>query len=963
MAIPICAPWSDDGTMLNRAAGETDEDFLAAVQERAALSVREGIDNSDKANFRRQFNHLKNMSGMSGPAVEQYVERVIKGYGRGKVGKDPMADIMASNVVSAMEAYWMQRGAGIKQMATNFKIAGSEGPATMQALAFLQQLTSFNNMAQTLAVENLRAGGQLRVRGLKQGVEDAFAKSNIGGFAEGLYENPKGLPQYDLGEVQGILENIDAEKTAIREIADLIEAGDPRGLEKAMEVAKQIDFVDDPRDIAGMASRWKSNWNSWSEVYMNGLLMSPSTAVVNATGIAWVPLRVVLQGGFANAFLESGVGTTNLRAAAKEAAVDATAQLSAMQMAFQDSLKLGWRAMKTEKSIFQDTTQRITAENLRANNPLFKNMPAGEGIDQAINMLGSFIRLPTRIMLGMDETGKILGLRGQVASTGVRRAAMDGADLTDQKVIAAYIKREMEMAFDIDAGSLEKRYAFNPGGKATADSKADLYNKLNAGSTGRDVMMRTREGVFQESNKVARAVNTVTGYNAATQLLLKPFVPFVTTPLNILKQGAWESNPLFAVNQLRGAAFDAKANNTRLILEIEKRALSDPATAARIGGQISFMTLLAGTVWGMTQSGQLTGGGPESFSTGYNARRAQIAWEKAGNVPYSIDIGGAKIAIDRLGEPFATPMRIIANMGMYSGYMDRLDQDSSIAIWVGMASAGLYDASFLRGLDSFIRMFSGDPTDKDYQIANGIQNWVATQTPFGGLLAYVDRVNNPYQSAYDGASLTEMFSLFEVEMGKGIFGKLRAKIPGVEDAPMLLDQINGQGVPIVPGVGPTGLNAVQQAIPFFPRGVKQDDAWQAVYDITGLYTERKLGKDLQPTEKEQQQFNYNMANVKIGGKTLRQAILEFRARPEVQEFVRKNGVTLKGAGIKKEFNALFNAYAERARNQTIYDSPSLQERLAISKSINFYARGNDIGKVRELEEQLKAISLRAQRGY
>ena len=50
------------------------------------------------------------------------------------------------------------------------------------------------------------------------------------------------------------------------------------------------------------------------------------------------------------------------------------------------------------------------------------------------------------------------------------------------------------------------------------------------------------------------------------------------------------------------------------------------------------MTLVGGTVYGMAMNGTITGGGPEQWSTGYNARKAQgLACRE--ECSYSIDIG------------------------------------------------------------------------------------------------------------------------------------------------------------------------------------------------------------------------------------------------------------------------------------------------------------------------------------
>ena len=60
-----------------------------------------------------------------------------------------------------------------------------------------------------------------------------------------------------------------------------------------------------------------------------------------------------------------------------------------------------------------------------------------------------------------------------------------------------------------------------------------------------------------------------------------------------------------------------------------------------------------------------------------------------------------------------------------------------------------------------------------------------------------------------------MLKYWEIEMGEGVFGKLLNRIPGVETQPLLVDQITGEYVPIVPGTGPNGLNPLMQAVPFF----------------------------------------------------------------------------------------------------------------------------------------------------
>ena len=972
MARPLCAPFPEDPVFVNRQAGETDEDFLAAVQKRAYEEVREGIDNSDATNIKRIYGHFEKMSGMQLPAVLAYAESAISGYKKAGLDlADPLAESGVARVIAATEAYWTKRGQGIKQMAQNYKMKRNEGEAIAQAKAFLDQLLSFNRMATLVAKGKLSAGSGLRQFKLSKGLsERELAQSNL---FDGM--GTFGRIDPDNQTAKGLIENIKEEMDAFMQIKKMIEDGNlAEALELTEKVAKQIGEIDDPRDIAAISSRWKSTWTSWDEVWINGLLSAPRTAVVATTGLAWVAMRPMMQLGFAKAITETGLASAlpkaldggKIHAGMEQAAAEAGMQLAQQAQVFTDAFILGWRAGKNEASIFQEVTPRITAENLRANNFVFKRLPQSAEIDETINLLGSVIRLPSRFMMGLDEMGKILGLRAEVAANGIQRAINDGVKPSDQRRLQAYVEREVKLAFDVDAGSLEKRYAFNPNTPDLAGERADLYNKLNQSTTGRDVYTRAREYTFQEPNRVARAVNKVVTFNPALQVVLKPFIPFVTTPLNIIKQGAYESTLLkpivesgLVIDQMRKQGDTISPIATYFALQ--KKLLEDPGTSARIGGQIALMTMLGGMLWGKTQDGTMTGGGPAAFKTGYDAIKAQRVWEKY-NVPYSITFGDKRIPIDTLGEPFATPLRTLANIGMYSGYMNRTEQDQMFGMWVGMVSGGLFDASFLRGVDQFLRMVRSGQ-DWDFEVGRGVQNYFATQMPFGSALAYIDRVNDPYRSAYEGAGITEMLNLFDVEVGRGLFGKFRAKIPGVGGTPLLVDQIGGDNIPVIPGTGDYGMNPLQQAIPFFPRNVPSDSAWEAVMEVMGSYTDARLGVELKPTSAETQRFNEVMSQVRINGLRFEQWIMQWRNRPDVVEFVEKNGVVQRGTAIQDEFNAMKRKYAEVARSKVIAESENLTMRKLTIDEMEVARRNNDVEYMKTLNSRIDELRKRATRGY
>ena len=968
MANPTCAPFNDQPLYVNRSAGESDPALLDFTQITAAnkADLKAKFDNTDAANFRRMRRIYARMQGLTLAEADAYVDNRLKSIGRGASSPQERMQVMA-----VTEQFWERRGAGLQTMAASYVAQRKEGQeAVSQALELLNQLKGFNRLAQKISAENWGAGSALRQKRILNGNIDEIS------FADDFGTGGK-VADYSTANAEAMQSRIDA----FDEIAEMFNSGRMQeALERVDKISKQIGLTDDPREIAGIASKWKSTWNTWDEVWINGLLSSTATFVVNATSAAWVVMRPLLQLGAAEAFAVTGLGGKQGTMAAKAAAAEAGAQIAQMQAVYQDAAILGWRAFKNEKSVLQSVENKITAKNflgnvdkrtgeMRTNPVLWADKWAGsENTQEIIDRVGQITRLPSRGMLGMDEFSKVMALRGEVAANGVKKAVMKGVDPTDKNAIQEFIDAEIRLAFDVDAGSLEAKYAFQPRGRNEPMGRADDYLMGNrdtqAGGTGRDVLQRARSSVFQEENGLAKGVSNFVNKNAATRAILKPFIPFTTTPTNILKQGIVESTGAGAAWKGVQIAASKGFNPTASLRAIQKELLNDPAETARIAGQMAFMTTVGAMVYGMAMDGRMTGGGPGQWGRGLAARNEQNTWLAQGNVPYSLDVGGGvKIPLGRLGEPFATGLRMIADQAYYSGFMTRQEQDREFSKIVGMLTAGLYEASFLTGVNNLMRLATAGPENFDYELGRGVQNYFATQTPFGSLLAQVDRMQNPYKAAYEGATFSEMMNFAEVELGQGVFGKMLNKFPGFEGQPPLVDQVTGQKVPITPGVGPNGMNPLLQAIPFLPRQTNADPVWQAVFDIQGSYSQKNLPADLLPTAGEQQQFNGIMAETRIDGKTLAEAIVEFRNLPEVQEYVAKSGVVLKGSEINRQFNRILTAYASRAKNILLNNSPNLSERAALVEAANYAERSGNAEQFKQLNKQIEALVSRAKKGY
>lgn len=939
MANPACSPFAEPRPIQSAdkadPTGFMGNAFRLAELESKSIKQREGFD----ADFaRRAVNDLRAMAPMNPQDIldyavkKQWVKVVAK---TGEVAPRKLDGETAGYAASVMKVAVESMAGQTKILADSFLMKINNGQeATIEGLQLAQNMQSMSKIGEAILNYGQGVGRGVRQFGLAKGINmtQEGLREGAGGA---LLKDPLGNP----GEFAD----------RFKAIAALLQ-GTPeemmRGQKELMGLARRVQFLENPHEISKATLGMSIAGNAWNEVFINGLLSSPATFVTNAMGALWVPTRSLLTLGAAQAYAMTGLKGAKV---AEQVAAEATASLGAMYSAFNDALQMGWHAARTETSAYQTTRKGISGEMLDA--PI--KAAGGEGLSPAmydmVDKIGQYTRLPSRGLLGTDEFARHLSIRGEVAARGIRRAAKQGVDLTDKKKLAEFMQMEAQMAFDLPQAQLWDKYKVN-----------SVYN-LNSGleNNGRTIAQASAESVFQEPNAFASGISNGISSLGPLAVLIRPFVPFVKTPANIIKQGVWESSGMAAI--AKGVQL-AGSNPTNAVWAIQRELMADPAESFRIAGQIGLSTALGATLYGMAMDGRISGGGPERWTKGAQGNAAQRAWEAAGNIPYSIDLGGNnRVSFDRFGEPISILMRMYADFGMYSGWMSQTEQDEVQAGMVGIALSGLYQASFLTGVDRLVRAIQ----DPEYSGARAVQSWWATQTPFGGLLAFVERSVDPFKSAYEGSTFSDVMRVHEDAFGTGMFGQMANRLPGVGSAPQLVDQLTGKPVPIVPGVGKTGLNPLQMAIPVMPRNSPADAVWQAVFDIKGAYTEVKPRDAGEVTQPEQQRFNGYMAESRVGGRTLGQRILAFRRRPDVQRFVDEKGSALSGTKtkIELEFAKLISEHKSIAIQQLLISDKGYQERAMVKASSDVFKRENRIQDAREMDTKLEELYQRARRGY
>ena len=877
------------------------------------IKLREGFDAKWQKQYQR---YLSNVLPMDWNELTDYFVSqgaITKDGKLGKVGGE-----MEGMFAAVTKTYLESQGGGIKQAADNFLMKVNAGDDAVQEGLFLaQQMQGASKFSSYVLGWDQSYGRAVRAQGLRNRAAQQLDRDLARG-AESLAMADESADIFQ--EIATKLQDPDQFSSAIDDLVGL---------------AKRVQFTDSPLQAFRISGTAEMAGNMWREVWVNGLLSSPATAVANLTAVTWAAARPMAQYMTAQMYAVAGLPG---KMAAQQAAAEASATVTAMYQGLFDGMKLGWQAFKTETSIYAPLTgmtelaskRALTSGNL--NEQLAKKGFGGleDGYAEMFDTIGQVTRMPSRILLGSDEFVKHLVVRGEVAAEGVKRAAKEGIDLTDQNALRGFIDKEYAKAFRMDAPDPKSKW------------QVDLAYE-NAAKVRQEANVAT----FQEDNGFASWITSGTQKFP----MLQPFIPFVRTPLNILQQGFVESTGL-------GAAIKAGkitlAEPTMAHIRIMEELMKDPGESFRVAGQIAMTGALGAGIYAGVMNGAITGGGPGRWMKGGKASDAQKTWERAmaedGRVKYSINVGGTAIPFERFGEPVSVVLRMIADVAQYSGYMSRDEQDASFMVISGIMVSGLYQASFLTGVDNVMGALFGDNEQGSLK-TKAVQNYIATQTPFGSLLNYVDKASDPYARAYKGATFEEVLAVHENGLGL-LFARVADRMPGMGGQPLAVDQISGSNIPAYYGGGPAGINPLQLAIPFAPRGVASaDKTWSKVYDIVGQYTEAKP-TGLRLTQAEQQKLNAQMATERIGGVTFSQWIDRFHARPDVQRYIaNKNGtLTEMRDAIENEFNRVKNKYMNQAFERITVSDRNLYQRRALLENARLKAKRNDTSYSNELDQ-------------
>ena len=335
---------------------------------------------------------------------------------------------------------------------------------------------------------------------------------------------------------------------------------DKFGGEKTVRnLAKVIDDAEDLEDISKAAS--KLHHAKFSdmvlEYWVNGLLSSPATHVVNMTSNAFVASWAIPE-----RLLSVAVGKIRRDPDSAEWG-EVLGQMYGLYYGTRDGLRLAWDALRTAEptdpamKLEARKYNAITGENVSklTNGMIEANGTAAKGIDY----LGEFTRLSGRFLGAEDEFFKSVGYRMELNALAFRAAKKEGlqGDELSQRV-HELIENPPEQ-IHIDAMNMSRVQTFTN----------------NLGESG------------QKIQNISNA-----------HPLMKMLLPFVRTPTNIVKYIAHRQPFLAPFSQ-----------------HVRQEILAGGVRRDAAISKLTLGSLVTGTGVGLSFDGMLTGGGPKDPET------------------------------------------------------------------------------------------------------------------------------------------------------------------------------------------------------------------------------------------------------------------------------------------------------------------------------------------------------------
>lgn len=567
------------------------------------------------------------------------------------------------------------------------------------------------------------------------------------------------------------------------------------------------------------------------EAWINGLLSSPATHAVNILSNSLTAVWAVGERKIAS-LIGASIDRQSVPAG------EATAQLWGMVKGARDGWALAWDSLKTGEPADVITKMEVKSHRAISAENLQLTGTAGRSAD----FIGSAVRTPGRLLIASDEFFKSVGYRMELHAQAFRQATGEGLKGDD------LAKRMNEIIQDPP-----ENITF----AAIDASRYQTFTKpLAAG--GKAVQ------------KLTQAVPA-----------LRVIIPFIRTPVNIMKYAGERTPVAFASKAIRAEIASGGARRDM--------ALAKMATGS----------MIMATAADLTMSGTITGSGPADYNL-RNIKRA-TGWQ-----PHSIKIGDTYISYDRL-DPVGATIGMAADLTEILGQIDEFDAvDVSVAA-VSSIAKNITSKTYLRGVSEAFETLgslSDDPDAENPKARRWLERFVGSAVPAG--VAQLERTLSP-----------------EMSSTQGIIEKLRSRIPGFSKDLPPRRNIYGEPVYLEGGIGPDIMS------PLYKSTDKKDKiSDEIVAQQTLIRMPRKTinGVPLSTKEYDKYILLYAGKNNRFVDKPLRSALREMMASPQY-----KTATDGQEGGKSMLIRSVFEGYRDAAKQAMIEETPKLKREIRQGK--------------------------------
>jgi len=484
--------------------------------------------------------------------------------------------------------------------------------------------------------------------------------------------------------------------------------------------ASRISGVGKARDVA-------------LEIYINGLLSSFKTAQINAFGNTYAIGSSIIERFMA---ARKGGGPISNR----EAAIYAYNSLAGIPEAwklFRTALKHGPSDSAVKTDFFRQYDRNISAEMFQQNGNFGK----------ALDIIGNFVNLPGKVVMSMDEAFKGLSNRMEYPALAYRKAVKEfgktpktTAEITTVNNRANQIFEEIDLHEDIlEEASMRAR-------------KATYTNPLG------DVEVMDAMGKKSRVSGLTKLIKT--GLDRDRTGILRVFLPFFQTPVNLMKE---------SVSRLP----------FRLGSRLLQDELSSPNPAIRQLAEAKLATgkWIYGGAFMLGWNGQITDGPPAD-------PKLRVQMETAMGGPHwnSFNMGFGWQSYNRL-DPIGMVLSTGAQLAQIGKSIVHLNQQSedggnddliykkyeelALAATINMTRL-ITDRHYLQGLTDLMGVFSTDLHEK--------RKWIKRLSSVNPVVSFYSSFRRGVTRGLEGTKMEKLQPI--VPQGETPFDKLAYKTTG-----------------------------------------------------------------------------------------------------------------------------------------------------------------------------------------